>query len=684
MNFLNPLVLFGLAASAIPIIIHLLNLRRKRKQDFSTLRFIKELKDNKIRKLKIRQWLLLVLRTLLIASIVMAFARPVIDTAIPGFVNYSKTNAVIVLDNTYSMNISDQFGNRFRRAKLAGSDITSVLQKGDLSEIVPIVNYKEFDDYTLQKTMNEVNEALTSTPIQISKPKLDDAILKSQELFDENPNLNSEIFIISDGQKNLFDNIDTNKSKNVGSNVKFIKVFEASENTNLSIDSIKVLSTIFQYGRQIDYLVYITNHSKSDVYESILSLSLNDERISQRSFDLKAGENIELAISAPVNYRGAVQGEFSLEEDELSEDNKFYFGFLIPDKIKVASFANRKNHFANIALKSANIDLSSFEPKDLSSLNFNDYDVVYLINGDYSESDLRRVFAYVKTGGRAFIFNNNASQENFDKILVDNGFSNRSEPKIDGSARFSNVEKLHPIFEGVFKSDDPNKRVTGPEIQEMKILKDGISLINTDYGSFLSELIYGEGKLLYAAVEPNLNVSNLPLSNIFPAVMVRSSYYLTAESESGQLGEVSGKSVIKINPSESGNGVFTITDPNNNDYTLEGAKLASGTVVILENLNLAGHYLVKNSDEKTVAVLSINHDSDESKASYLSNDEISNKLRTILPNARNIDVIDNPKEIDESTVRASLGTELWKIFLILALLFAIAEMLVQKIYKSEV
>ena len=59
MVFLNPLVLLGLAAAAIPLILHLLNLRKLRTIEFSTLTFLKELQQTKIRRLKLRQLLLL-------------------------------------------------------------------------------------------------------------------------------------------------------------------------------------------------------------------------------------------------------------------------------------------------------------------------------------------------------------------------------------------------------------------------------------------------------------------------------------------------------------------------------------------------------------------------------------------------------------------------------------------------
>jgi len=78
MVFLNPAVLLGLIAAVIPILIHLFNLRKLKKVEFSTLLFLKELQKSKIRKIKIKQWLLLALRVLIIVFLVAAFARPTV------------------------------------------------------------------------------------------------------------------------------------------------------------------------------------------------------------------------------------------------------------------------------------------------------------------------------------------------------------------------------------------------------------------------------------------------------------------------------------------------------------------------------------------------------------------------------------------------------------------------------
>jgi hypothetical protein len=76
MNFLNPLFLFGLAAAAIPVLIHLFTRRKPREVRFPSLEFLAEVNQSEIRRLRLKQWLLLALRTLAVALLAMAMARP--------------------------------------------------------------------------------------------------------------------------------------------------------------------------------------------------------------------------------------------------------------------------------------------------------------------------------------------------------------------------------------------------------------------------------------------------------------------------------------------------------------------------------------------------------------------------------------------------------------------------------
>ncbi|HKI78731.1 MAG TPA: BatA domain-containing protein, partial [Ignavibacteriaceae bacterium] len=137
MIFLNPAILFGLFAASIPVLIHMLNLRKLKRIDFSTLAFLKELQKNKIRKIKFKQWLLLALRILIILFIVLAFARPTIKgIAIGGTTSAAKTTAVFILDNTFSMSVVDSKGSYFNQAKETIQQLLKELQEGDDASLV--------------------------------------------------------------------------------------------------------------------------------------------------------------------------------------------------------------------------------------------------------------------------------------------------------------------------------------------------------------------------------------------------------------------------------------------------------------------------------------------------------------------------------------------------------------------
>ena len=82
MSFLNPLFLFGLAAAAIPVIIHLFTRRRPKEVRFPSLEFLAEVNQSEIRRLKLKQWLLLLLRTLAVAALALAMSRPALKGSV--------------------------------------------------------------------------------------------------------------------------------------------------------------------------------------------------------------------------------------------------------------------------------------------------------------------------------------------------------------------------------------------------------------------------------------------------------------------------------------------------------------------------------------------------------------------------------------------------------------------------
>src|SRR5450759_2315938 len=76
MGFVAPLVLVALGALAIPVLIHLIQRERKRVVEFPSLMFLRKIPYQSVRRRRIRDWLLLLMRLAALALIVTAFARP--------------------------------------------------------------------------------------------------------------------------------------------------------------------------------------------------------------------------------------------------------------------------------------------------------------------------------------------------------------------------------------------------------------------------------------------------------------------------------------------------------------------------------------------------------------------------------------------------------------------------------
>jgi hypothetical protein len=136
MNFLNPLFLFGLAAAAVPILIHLFTRKRPREMAFPSLEFLAEVNRSEIRRLRLRQWLLLLLRTLAVAALALAMSRPALKGN-TGVGRGGSTTMVALVDQSGSMGATAQGGTLFGEARRAVEGLLATLGPADELLLVP-------------------------------------------------------------------------------------------------------------------------------------------------------------------------------------------------------------------------------------------------------------------------------------------------------------------------------------------------------------------------------------------------------------------------------------------------------------------------------------------------------------------------------------------------------------------
>jgi Aerotolerance regulator N-terminal len=102
-GFLHPWVLAGLASAAVPILLHLLARREPPTIAFPAVRYLVTTTQEHQRRLKLQNWLLLLLRTLLIATVVLAAAGPTVPlSGVPG---HAPSALVLIVDNSPSSGV---------------------------------------------------------------------------------------------------------------------------------------------------------------------------------------------------------------------------------------------------------------------------------------------------------------------------------------------------------------------------------------------------------------------------------------------------------------------------------------------------------------------------------------------------------------------------------------------------
>jgi len=695
MTFLNPAVLLGFAAASIPVIIHLLNLRKLKVIEFSTLKFLKELQKNKIRRVKLKQWLLLALRVLIILLVVSAFARPTLEGInIGGTTSAAKTTAIFILDDTFSMSVITPNGSYFNQAKQMIRDIISNLQEEDEAGLILVSGDTE-EELTLTSNTKSISDNIESIIVSGSSGTINNAVIRASEIIGESKNFNKEIYLLSDFQKNrifIHENI-SDLSRSLNKQVKLYSFdFSDKEIKNISIDELDIKTKIFELNKPIIVESIITNHSNNFVVNQVVSLFINSKRSAQKSIDLSPNESKAVSLEGLIEKSGQNDVFVEIEDDEIIKDNRRYASINLPEQISVLLLYDVQSdiNFINLALKSAQTDKSlNITTKPLNgieSIRFEDYNVVFLI-ADKFDSSPERLKRFVSNGGGLVMYpSSNASLQQLNSLFSElklPSASGISELKNDSNLAidFDRFDSEHPLLQNIFINEN-KKSIESPRIyKHIKVTSGGkgesvITLL--DGSSFLSEYNYGNGKILLYNVSPTISWSDFPLKSIFAPLVYKSVIYLTA-GDNVDPEYLAGES-INFNVSKRTSPGIRIVLPDNSEefINLNGDNL--------EFINYSktfnnGNYRLYSGD-RLLETVSVNPDPAESIVDYITDADFDNYLNSINFKGSHIRVPieDNPSDV---ILQARFGSELWRYFLMAAFLLALIEMAVSRAAKKE-
>lgn len=123
LTILNPALLACTALVAVPLVAHLFAKAKPKERVFPSVQWLRQVERKTARLRKPRDWFLLVLRTLAVATLVLAFLEPLWFGGAQLAAAGSRKTVVIVFDQTASMSFVEGGQSRLGRAAAAAGDV---------------------------------------------------------------------------------------------------------------------------------------------------------------------------------------------------------------------------------------------------------------------------------------------------------------------------------------------------------------------------------------------------------------------------------------------------------------------------------------------------------------------------------------------------------------------------------
>jgi hypothetical protein len=640
MQFKHPEILYFLFLLVIPILVHLFQLRKFETALFTNVKFLKELDIQTRKSSKIKKYLLLATRLLLLAAIIIAFAQPFFKAK---DAKNASNELYIVLDNSNSMQAKGEKGELLKRA--VQELLESTPEKVNFSLITCSENFWNTDIKTIQKELQNLDYSSSSFQIE-------DILAKIRA---HKTAFNKDIFIISDGVGLQSKQIQPKEDETF-----FYHKAEPEKNQNVAIDSVFIQQTTDDF-----YEIGVNLKSYGAKVEQLPIALYNNSKLIAKTIVSFETPSKTLNFTIPKqNFHGYV----STFDNSLSFDNTYFFTISNPKKTSVLSIGSSdKSGFLKRIYTEKEFQYANFE---LSNLDYNvidKQDAIVINELEVLPPSLQTSLkSFVEKGGNLIVIPNTDSKQ------IGSSFVN-----LIGSVQFQSlvsVEKQvtainynHPLFSGVFE-----KKVTNfqyPTTKKSWQLKTDASAVlsYSDQTPFLINITKGVSNIyVFAAAlnKENSNFQNAPL--IVPVFykMVQS-----AQKYGVQAMVLNDTKPFILSTSIGKDEIVTLR--NEKENFIPSQQLMSNKVRLSfdENPKKAGNFTVFSKNTK-LDHISFNDNRIESN--------ISN------PNFDSFDSFDEVASVSSffSSLEINrIDSKIWKWFAVIALICLVLEILIQKFIK---
>lgn len=680
MHFVYPQFLFALFAVTIPVIIHLFNFRRYKKIYFTNVKYIKNLQQQSKKKSNLKHLILLIIRILIISCIVIAFAQPYFLNK-NNKINHAKKKYVsIFIDNSFSMQAHDNNFNMLETAKKKAKEIASAYNSNDLFQLLTN-DFEGKHQRFYSKT--EFIDMIDDIKISISSKKISEIIKRQKDILTPIKSPNKELFLISDFQKNMCDFKSIVPDTNISS---YLIPLYAENSNNLYIDSCWVNIPFYKSNQNVILNVRIKNSSSETYDKKTLKLFINNIQKAIANFDIKPNAEIVVKLNYVINNPGINQGKLKIIDYPVTFDDEFFFSYFVHPKIPILVINNQnENKYLNSLL--GNDSLFFYKNVNINNLDysiFSNYNLIIINELKTITSGLAfKLNNFIKNGGSLMVVPaDNINFENYNTFL--NSVKADIFSSVDtNNTKISSIDLNSELFNNVFEKIPKNIKL--PDIYTHYVINtlsksNQITLLrlrNND--SFLNEYKYKKGKVYLFAAPFNKAAGNFQNYAIFVPTIYKIAFLSNTLSK---LFYTLGKDeYTEINASNINDNLFKIKGINNNiEIIPEQKKILSKTYLFLHNqIKKAGNYFVVNNENKNIKGLSYNYDRKESYLKYYSKD-----LDSILDDANisNFYIIKSKdKNLTKVLTEINKGVNLWKLFLIFALILLLSEVIILRVWE---
>ncbi len=438
MQFTHPEFLYALVLLLIPVIVHLFQLRRFTKEAFTNVKFLKKVQLQSRKSSRIKKWLTLLARLLALACIIIAFAQPII----PHSQSALKANETIIyIDNSFSMQQKDE------RGELLKSAVQQLLQTlpGDMPLTV-MTNDRVFAQTELSKIKNDLlNLSYSSKDVSLKT-----IAIKAKHLFSKAKNTQKHFVIISDfQQKKGGDYSEFGKDMEV----TFLQL-KGKNHINFSIDRVQVPKT--EVG--VTELQVVVSASRPNTQTLPVSLYEGNTLLAKSSVGFDHNTSVSTSFSLPQSKTN-LEGRIEIEDQSLRFDNHFYFSLQKADKIKVAviSADSEKAVFLQKILNYPAFDYTAMQADSWDYNVLTQADFIVLNELKQIPNGLENILQkHLDNGGYlAFIPASDGRVKAYNQLFLQLQLGQFSDFK-KTPVKISTINYAHPLFDQVFNGKVTN------------------------------------------------------------------------------------------------------------------------------------------------------------------------------------------------------------------------------------